>query len=110
MILQAAVQKNGKLFTLPQPYRHHHIISLLAELGEAGVGNPVKQEEQGFVAIWGTTETHDSYSNVTYEWVHIPYVGMSKFLSREIAYKIAIHYALIIGNNKSGKLATEDLW
>lgn len=49
MIVAAAIQRNGLVFTLPQPARHHDIIHAM---GEAGLAAPINGA-QGFLTSNG---------------------------------------------------------
>lgn len=79
-ITHVAIRHNGKVYSLPPPNRHNHVIRLAVEDGVQHVG----QHEQGFLDSAG------------------------RFLSREEAADVA-YKAGQIDHPKSG-LFSEDLW
>lgn len=46
MIVCAAIKTAGKVWALPRPARHHNVLELIAR----ETGEPVRHEEQGFLA------------------------------------------------------------
>lgn len=50
MIVAAAIELNGTVWSLPRPARHHHVISLMVE---KGAETPIKGT-QGFLTHEGT--------------------------------------------------------
>lgn len=75
----------GRVFTLPRPYRHHHVIRVAADLGEK---TPIIGE-QGFVTSTG------------------------RFVDRKEAGRIADANGQAnrtVGSHEGGDLYSEDLW
>lgn len=52
MVLGPAIQRQGMVFSLPKPYRHHDVIQRMAALGAA---TPIGHGEdiQGFMTVHG---------------------------------------------------------
>lgn len=52
LVLGPAIMRQGMVFSLPKPYRHHDVIQRMAELG---VQTPIGHGEdlQGFMTIYG---------------------------------------------------------
>lgn len=84
MITHVAIKFNGKLWSLPAPNRHHHIISMIHE--ETGLS--VNNDEQGFL---------DDAGN---------------FLNRKQALVHALMNDQVKDPNdiKAGRLFSEDVW
>lgn len=83
-ITHVALIFNGKVWSLPRPYRHHHIIRTIVALGEA---EKVDSQSQGFLD------------------------DMGRYVSRQRAFEIVkrngqLPTGIIIG----GVLTSEDLW
>lgn len=79
----AIVRKDGSVFSLPAPNRHHHCIHALAELGEP---MPVSPREQGFVTNTG------------------------RYVDRKTAMELAEVAGQVNFETKGGDLYSEDLW
>lgn len=82
MIVAAAIVRNGVVWALPAPKRHHDLIRLMADRGEAVPGLAA----QGFV---------DSNEG---------------FVSRERAREIALAEGQVERPDHATKLFSEDLW
>lgn len=52
MIVAVAVRHNGKLYSLPKPNRHHHVIELIWK--ETGEEVHSRDDDQGFLDEHGT--------------------------------------------------------
>ena len=88
MITHVAIKFNGKLWSLPQPYRHHHIIKMIVMLGEAEYVD-TERDEQGFLDDTG------------------------KYLTREEAFLQAMTCCQIKEGSvglQLGWLSSEDVW
>lgn len=81
-IAAAAIKFRGKVYHLPAPNRHHHIIAYIRNLHETAV----TQEVQGFLTNSG------------------------KFLDRKEAARIAIAAGQIKALRWPPNLYSEDLW
>ncbi len=82
MITAAAIRRNGLIFSIPPPARHHHII---AEMAKVGVPNSIG-DEQGFTNSRGA------------------------FVDRELAGDIALADGQITSLQWPPRLFSEDLW
>jgi hypothetical protein len=80
-IATAAVRRDGLIFSIPRPGRHHDIIPLAVQ---AGAKAPIRQGEQGFLTSEGD------------------------FVDRRWAAQIAFQAGQII--ELKAKLYSEDLW
>lgn len=82
-VVAAAIEKDGRIWTLPPPARHHNIISEI----HSEIGKQVTRDyKQGFIDQNG------------------------RFLSRWEARRIAICAGQIIDTNWGDELYSEDLW
>ncbi len=81
MITHVAIIFQGKLYSLPRPNRHHHVIRMIWEQ----TGQPVDNDEQGFL---------DEYGN---------------FLNRKQALIHAVSCGQFLGRNFE-LLFSEDIW
>lgn len=81
-VVQAAIMKQGIMFTMPRPFRHGHIIRGMCGIFPA----PNSGDEQGFVLSDGT------------------------FADRGKAALVAWNAAQTRGPDALRKLYTEDLW
>ncbi len=84
MITQVAIRYQGKVYSLPAPNRHHHILRMIFE----ETGEPMEENEQGFL---------DEEGN---------------FLNRieALAHALAHNQVLDPDNIRAGRLFSEDLW
>lgn len=88
MITHVAILHQGKLWSLPKPYRHHHVIRKIA----AGLGVDMVDGAQGFLDSDG------------------------RYLTRRQALAVAqandqlIHQERPSSATKLGELYSEDLW
>jgi len=82
-ITYVAIKRHGKIFCLPKPYRHHHIIRMMVEI--CGIPEPIR-DEQGFM------------SNV------------GEFFTREEAAELALLNGQIKKLKTPPKLFSEDIW
>lgn len=84
MITHVAILHRGKLYSLPKPNRHHHVIHMIYE----AIGEPVSGEKQGFL---------DDLGN---------------FLDRRqaLAHAIECNQLLNPDNHHPTELFSEDVW
>ena len=87
MITHVAIMEGAKVFSLPNPFRHHHVIHMIFELEERKLGNPVD-------GIQGFLSSND--------------IGDMRFVGREEAREIA--FANGQTHRLNGILFSEDLW
>lgn len=84
MITHVAIRYRGKLYALPEPWRHHHLLPVIAW----DTGEPVDESyEQGFLAD-------------------------GQFLDRTaaLAHALACRQVKAPAQIRAGKLFSEDVW
>ncbi len=91
MITHVAIKHNGKVYSLPKPFRHHHVIHMMVNI--CGFDYVPGNAVQGFLN----------------EPIFDP--GCFCFLNREKAYRLVIsNDQLKDDNRKIKELYSEDLW
>ena len=91
MITHVAIRQDGKIYSLPEPFRHHHVIKTMARICE--LPTPINGE-QGF--LW-TSEDHD-----TLTIMHV------SFLTRRQAAKAMYMFGYM--EEEKEELFSEDIW
>lgn len=94
----AKVEPVNKIYYLPKPYRHHHVVQSYVYMKEVRDEKHFGEQQQGFIV-----EVPDA------DGIMIP--GSKRFVNREEAMVIATNANQL--NNRphqSGKLYSEDVW
>lgn len=85
-ITHVAIKYDGKIYSLPEPNRHHHVIRMIGEQNGVGIKGP---DVQGFLDEHG------------------------RFLGRRVAFAIALQTGQLNrrpGGYNGNELFSEDLW
>lgn len=91
MITHVAIRHEGKLYSLPEPFRHHHVIHMMVQI--CGFEHVPGHAEQGFM-----------YESPIEK-------GCYRFIDRTAAYSMAVTSGQITHDNRAPRhLFSEDLW